>query len=148
MGFFRYRAAGRRARRLFGAIVALTIVGGLLFSQCGCATVPPERAYVNAQHSLATTLNLAADAYEAGILDEEDLYRVYGCAKLARRALAEWALALRDGEAPDDAIARFRMALRALKRALENAGEAEEAEDGPDEDYSAAGHHRPVADVA
>ena len=96
-------------------VALLIVLAGIVLS-LGCAS---ERAQLaTATDAYATTLQVLADARQAGLVDDAAAAEIETWRATARDALDAWRVALEAGEQTDGPVQRFNQAMRSLTQAL------------------------------
>jgi hypothetical protein len=102
-------------------LVSLTLIAALIALVAGCS-VPVRTQYANARTAYNTTLQIAQDAYEAGLLSDDDVLSIQPWQQATGAALNRMGVAIANGD--DDtaaiyldavltAMVKFREAVRA-----------------------------------
>lgn len=108
------------------AMVVVMITAAL----AGCMRADdPRYALLTAVDGYTATVNVLAEARQAGRIDDATAERIEAYRALARSALVSWDQAVESGQPPASAVAQFNDAMRVLLEERLKA-EAQNGEDG------------------
>jgi hypothetical protein len=112
-------------------LVILTLIAALIALVAGCS-VPRRAQYANVRTIYNATLQLAQDAFEAGLLSDDDILRIQPWQQATGAALNRMGVAVANGD-DDTAAIYLDAALTALFKFREavRAGRAEIQPDTP-----------------